>query len=611
MKHFSPAIFLPLFAVCLSFASTAQNSGSNIVIPDLDIRYNIITDRSGTDIQHIKQTKTIRYRAERAAEKAVAYQFYDLNQTVDKAKAKGARPIYSSCISEGIFFDDSRICILSVPLEKVGSEAEAVFEVTNRRPDFGSITMLCENYPVRHMSLSYTMPASLRGRIDIAVRNLPESVRIKRDISPDGKDYVITLTADSLPEINLDKYSPSARTVLPHVLLTGFFKDVNELYADLHSYTVSTDKDSASVAEFARQLTAGCYDEASKISRITGWVRQNINYIAIEHGDLGRAPAHASEVLRNRYGDCKGSASLIKSMLQASGVDSRLVWVGTDAIPDDFTDVPMGHTGNHMIAAAMTGDSVLYLDGTVGYQDIGAYSPSIQGKQTLIENGSKPIVGRVPILPPEANTDSVVTEYSICDNRLAGTTRKFCSGNFKNRLLNQLKETDAAGKTDIMKFFINDNRRKCLYSDVCLTDDHDSGLPAIISASVIDEGAIASSGEKLYVNPNLFYPINSMLEQCDNRLIHLKTDCRCMRTRRTVIHLPENLTVDKLPQRFVTEDEFTEASVDYRLSDRSIECMMTLKVKKRIIPPDSMDSYRETLKSISKALNRRITLHRI
>ena len=110
------------------------------------------------------------------------------------------------------------------------------------------------------------------------------------------------------------------------------------------------------------------------------------------HGESGQRPDPASEVLRKRFGDCKGSAILTRDMLRAVGIDARLVWIGTRDIGTDWTDIPNISSGNHMISAVMLpGDSIMFLDGTSTYSTPGNQPYGITGCQAMSRGHSRPL----------------------------------------------------------------------------------------------------------------------------------------------------------------------------------------------------------------------------
>ena len=81
------------------------------------------------------------------------------------------------------------------------------------------------------------------------------------------------------------------------------------------------------------EIIEGCRTDMEKIRNTYAWVQQNIRYIAFEAGILGHKPDTPAEVLRKRYGDCKGMAILLRTLLKAQGFDARLTDIGTVDIP--------------------------------------------------------------------------------------------------------------------------------------------------------------------------------------------------------------------------------------------------------------------------------------
>src|SRR5690606_20483038 len=135
-----------------------------------------------------------------------------------------------------------------------------------------------------------------------------------------------------------------------------------------------------------------------KIKAIYYWVQDNIRYVAFEDGLAGFIPDNCQNVYQKLYGDCKGSANLLKEMLILAGFDARLVWIGTRDIIPLSASIPSIATSNHMIAAVEHNGDWLYLDGTTSFQPIGEYQDQIQGQETMIEGVGKDdfILSKVP-----------------------------------------------------------------------------------------------------------------------------------------------------------------------------------------------------------------------
>src|SRR4029077_16419837 len=138
-----------------------------------------------------------------------------------------------------------------------------------------------------------------------------------------------------------------------------------------------------------------------------------------EDGIMGFKPDAAQNVLKNKYGDCKGKANLLKEMLKLAGFDARLTWIGTSDLPYDYS-LPSLAVDNHMICTVILNGKKYLLDGTENFIAINDYAQRIQGKQVLIEDGKNFIIDRVPDFSAERNKVKKVTTITYDNDALKG-----------------------------------------------------------------------------------------------------------------------------------------------------------------------------------------------
>ena len=584
---------------------------SNVVMPEVRHVYTLQTEGDGEKMRvtKIKHTEEMSYTALRVPCKALAFTFYDKITTIDKAKSKGVIPEYSYAKDNGIFYDDSRICMMMLQLEP-GKETNVQFETTITRPGYRSMLFLEELYPVRNLEISYRMPVALKGKIDIAQRNMPSTATVSREVSANGKEYVITVSAKDLPAMKSEYSAPSARHLFPYVQLIGLFKDVDELYGNLRTYTSDEDPGRAEVERFARELTQNCSTPIEKMHAIQDWVRENIRYVAIEAGDLGFKPDAPSAVLTKRFGDCKGSAALIKSMLKGVGLDGRLVWIGTSSIPEDFTEVPNPSTGNHMIAAAVINDSIYYIDGTCGLAPHGYYTSGIQGKQTIVENGDRPIVGRVPVMSPEVSTDNLKLTGKIVDGSFTGELSNRVSGYYKYVLKENYRQADEDKKNRVLKGYLDEGRKNCSYSDLTLSGMETTDPTGEIVGKITMAKAATESGSKIYFNPSLFPTMKDMKCDMKNRTKDYSIGGLRKIEREVTVAVPDGTATGALPEKFALSNDYMDSAVDYTEEDGCVRCRFSLTIKKSVVPFGELSGYNDGVTKINKALSRRITFQR-
>ena len=139
--------------------------------------------------------------------------------------------------------------------------------------------------------------------------------------TPEGETFTYTLhNADRMKE---DKMMPPISNVYPYLLITGSFSDANALYS-WSKEMANVDCTIPNLKELLQEINAHSKTDEDRISNTYQWIQDHIRYVAFEAGIAGHRPDTPKEVLRKRYGDCKGMALLLKTLLKAQGFDARL-----------------------------------------------------------------------------------------------------------------------------------------------------------------------------------------------------------------------------------------------------------------------------------------------
>ena len=140
-----------------------------------------------------------------------------------------------------------------------------------------------------------------------------------------------------------ERSAPGPTYYVPHILVLSksaevkgnnhvYFKTVKEQYDWYKSLVDQTGNDEKMIKEKTEELVSGLKTDEEKVKKIFQWVQDNIRYIAFENGIAGFRPEKAQEVLRKKYGDCKGMANLLMVMLHSINLDARRCWIGTKHI---------------------------------------------------------------------------------------------------------------------------------------------------------------------------------------------------------------------------------------------------------------------------------------
>lgn len=587
----------------------ARDKDTNIVIQQLTDAFKLVPGKDGRTLQRVEESYEATFRAIRVGGKAYGLAHY--NDDVKIGRVSGGDTHYGSYFSDDVFFSDSKACIIKVELKKAGATGKASFNRTFTKPEFFCKVILAESYDIENATVSFQIPASLTGKFTIEERNMPAG-KMTRSSVKKGDSEIITYNFTDIVSPKYFDDSPSLNITAPQFIIRGHFDDVNELYRYLAGYVPEDDPGAGAVAEKARQITEDCRDDSERIVAVTDFVHNAIRYVAVEHGEFGQRPDFASEVLRKAYGDCKGSAALIKGMLKALGIDARLAWVGTSAIGERWTDVPNVSSGDHMIAAVVSPDSITFIDGTARYCSAGQLPGGIQGAQALIEDGpEKCIVATIPVLPPQYNMrrDDISLEITP-DGKLSS----YGSITFTGGQAHAVR-----GIIDGVPSNQRDRMRDMIFASAVsgsLTDESEltaAGDSVIISGRATTASAVKIAGGEIYVDMNPFSRLADMRFDTDGRTTGGSIGMRSAYDCTFSLLLPEGMEAVDLPADVQVDSEWITSSVSTRLSDdgRRVVRSFSLTINKPDVDVDSLKHYNSEINRINRACTSKIVLKKL
>ena len=237
----------------------------------------------------VKSSETTVFLAQRADGNATAYAFYDENTTIDKASAPGTKPYYRTSEDDLVFYDGTRICVMQVPL-KQGKKTKAVFERTFKAPEQFCNLSLSSPYHTVSSTTVVKVPAALAASIYVRSYRFRDGMTLRADTLSDGAiNY--TVTCNDLPPLEREPGAPHAQVSEPRLLIGGYFADTDALYRYLSSFISDNEEYSTDLSALASDLRLRADSDIALIDSTAAWVRSNIRYLAIEHGEYGQRPA--------------------------------------------------------------------------------------------------------------------------------------------------------------------------------------------------------------------------------------------------------------------------------------------------------------------------------
>jgi len=188
----------------------------------------------------------------------------------------------------------------------------------------------------------------------------------------------------------------------PDVAFSNFrsWADVGQWWWNLSKDRLAPD---AAVRAEAARIVAGRVSARDKIEALHAFVATRVRYLNVSFGVGRMQPRPASDVLSNKYGDCKDKLALLAAMASAVGLDVRpvLVHSGRKTLRDG---APGPQQFDHMIGVAQLGPDAkdwLWLDATNELALPGYLLPALRDKPALlIDRTGKGRLVRTPELAP-------------------------------------------------------------------------------------------------------------------------------------------------------------------------------------------------------------------
>jgi len=320
MKQIIPFLFTLLTATFLY----AQTQDDNIII---DYKTESFTYKAYSKQVYLVEKTTANYRSLKWADKITVVEFYNLYSTINAVDIKAEKtitPTYEMYKDDGVFYSDRKVCYFELPFSKKDVKASVSFTKTHKDICIFHEIIFPEPQFVKEKKVEINVP--LWMEVEILEQNF--SNNIEKEIVTNVELQLVTYryTIREQEGVKIVDDAPAYHKIVPHLLLIPkkatlkqesilYFDHYDDVYKWCNDKIAQTQNDLGVVSKFTQQLIDTCKTDDEKISLIFAWVQYNIRYIAFEYGLDSWIPDNAQNVLRKKYGDCKGMSNLLRIML--------------------------------------------------------------------------------------------------------------------------------------------------------------------------------------------------------------------------------------------------------------------------------------------------------
>jgi hypothetical protein len=531
-----------------------------------------------------------------------------------KQKAPDELRVCGKYTQDGLFYDDSRVCVQTLQLKELGE----LWDVTLRRKinDGKYLTSVYfeEKYPLISKKISFKIPIDIEIEIkefNFGGYNIVRTEKIKGNIK------LIEYECRDLPALETASLARGIQYNHPHLLVllksvetngrkTTILSSTKDLYSWYHSLTKQLLPKPDVFKPLVAQLIKDKTTDEEKIKAIYYWVQNNIRYIAFEDGIAGFKPDEAQNVYEKKYGDCKGMANLTKEMLKVAGFDARLTWIGTKKIMYDYS-LPSLAVDNHMICTVLLKGKKYFLDATEKYIPLGCNAERIQNRQALIEDGDNFILDYIPESQKNSNLELKELKLTLDKEQLSGTCQLIIKGEPKKDFLYAYHYTKNEKKDVFISRYLSNYDNSIKISAIEVPDLEERGGDLSIKCHYNSTEGISSFNNEYYIDIDDEKNFKDFDIKKDRQSdidfgekIHKKSIIELSIPQGyKVAHLPENLNI--------SHPEFS-FNINYKLVGNKIIYTKEIGIEKGIIQKSSFDKWNSSLKELSKFYENQITL---
>lgn len=441
----------------------------------------------------------------------------------------------------------------------------------------------------------------------------------------DGYDVQISetpeeliITANNIPALSYEKFSPSNAEIFPHIMLAFDkfqLKNVLATVEDWGSFGAwmnekllgDVDKVSPETLTKMKQLVSNEETNEAKARKIYQYVQDKVRYVSIQIGIGGWKPTPASEVDELSYGDCKALTNYTKVLLDAVGIPSYYTIVyGNESkqnIEEDFASIQ----GNHVILGIPVGEDITWLECTSQDLPFG-YTGTFTDDRNVV------------MLTPEGGKLTRTKSYRSTENtqQTKALIKLDTEGNMKVEFISNSEGLQYEDKyflskqnpTAIEKYYKNRWSHINGFSIIEYNFNNNREQISFTENLIFDTSNYVNSvGKDFLLTPNIFNRVNYIPPKVKQRKQNLKINRGVVDEDSIIFEIPSAMTFETLPDSKRIETKFGSYEINFvRLSDQRFEYRRKINFKKGEFPPEEYNNYREFIHSMAKLDRTKILL---
>lgn len=512
-----------------------------------------------------------------------------------------------SVTDENIFYDDNKVRYAQFRFPELGRGGQVLVKKEYSDAKYLTRVFFQRSYPVLEHIFEFKVPEWLT--VDFKTFNF-DGNKVQKEQEQKGGYTIYRFTMRNIPARKSEFKQISSAYTEPHIViqvksferkgetLKGFDK-VDDVYQWNNRLYKMAKNEPDQLKSTLQKIIAGKTTDNDKIKAIYYWVQDKIRYIAYEDGYSGFIPANAQDVLKGKYGDCKGMANLLTEFLKLAGYDAHFTWIGTRQIPYSQT-LPALCVNNHAIATLYLNGKEYFLDATEKYVPFGENAYRIQGKEALIERGSKFEIKTVPLTTGLDHKIHTKADLQLNDGVLKGTVNVTLTGNERKDFHQIYQELATVDREEFLKDYLEFSNDNLDASGVTTSDLTNRDLTVNIKGNIdLTNNVHTISGDQ-FLNIDFFPKTLEGYFPDEKRQNGYDFDYVLSFEDEFVLTIPANKKVSGTPDKLELKQDGYEFTGEYIVSGNKVTLKKLLVLKKSSIIKKDFENWKNFLTAIKK-----------
>ncbi len=509
-------------------------------------------------------------------------------------------------------YSNARVYIISFPEITEGASIEYKIKIHRNqlinKKDFVITYPLQTQEPVIAANLSIAVPAQRALHIKtINDRYNDFGADLKPKIESQKDRLIYSWQFKNIPQIMPESNMPDGVEINPTILVSTFssWQEVYNWWRELAFDKIKAD---TSIKNKVQELIRNQNSEEDKLKAIYNFCAQKIRYVAVEYGQAGYEPHNASDIFRNKYGDCKDQAILLVTMLREAGFNAWPVLIPTSEcynLNEDFPSVVF----DHCIAATTVKDKIVFLDPTAETCSFGDLPAGDQNRQVLIFKDGEYKIQNTPLYPAEHNLLKQYLKVKISrDETIAAEKSIFSHGMYDQGQRYWMLYTPPELIQESLKEKIQTISIGSTLVGYNIKNLDDLNTPIILNYAFRGLEYFTVAG-KARIMPQIA-GLDTSLVAKDKRRYPIQFPVLDIKETILEIEIPDNFIVKYMPPSVTEESPWLKFMVEYNQKNNKIYFTQKLELKKDIVSQEDYLNFKTLLEGIAKKIKQRIILEK-